>query len=734
MKHPPIFPNGPQAIPTHSFRWLKWVSVLAVGLCLAAGPGLRCGKAPTPAIGQEVKVPVGPASSLRQKIEDLTGGHTRIVWARDHGSGKDTFALGSDLILMGFDTRLPSAEMPLTPARGNYSRPMLSPDGGTIIFSRRTRSNAEKEPSWASEILSLPWQGSTPQPMRAGYAVEVWRDPDTRLTWVYAFTTLRSGVSSNPEGYRLFRFPINQPDKEEIIWEKGLMSGDNIQLNRAGTYASGLIPWPNAGAFDFASGQFIRYRNGCWPSLAPDDSGVIWVFDGTHKNLRFFLPGIEGNWRVPMDQAEGMKGKAGYHPRWSNHPRLLAFTGPHPVEVSKGSGKVSVILARLNSNLTELEGSLSLRNSSGQPDCYPDLWVAGGEAENLDLAHIGPKRLRGQASSANQKTVKWEVAPEGLCFVWERATANNLVPAESRESSVTPHRHARFGPRFDMLTEGGSFSVDPASSAAVRRALSGGPWHMEMAVTPLSPGNAIPQVIFRAGPSLEIQQSHHDFIVRYAGKEWQLGAGLSPGRTTHLALGSGPALHDPPVVWMNGQSQDVRPVEIEHRSSLTPATDEEVKFGSRGDHSAAWTGRIEAITFHASPFSAEKAASHAAWWRRTLADATPPTRTIVRAKLIAASPRATPDSIGTYRRSWTSARYEKVALVSGPDPGPIFGVAHWTILDGKPLHGPPNNVSEEVELTLEPMNDHPEMESEHGSEEILMDSDPLFLDVSEPAA
>ena len=50
------------------------------------------------------------------------------------------------------------------------------------------------------------------------------------------------------------------------------------------------------------------------------------------------------------------------------------------------------------------------------------------------------------------------------------------------------------------------------------------------------------------------------------------------------------------------------------------------------------------------------------------------------------------------------------------------------ILDGQPLSGSPGIVGEERELILEPMESHPEMETEHGSEEILPEDLPLFLD------
>lgn len=727
------------------------VMVLGLGAAIATLPGFRCGKgnltdsrqADAAAAdlrdllpdslrkGSARQVPEGPEKSLRQRIENLTGNHTRLVWSRDMGPAKDPFANGAQLVLMGLDTREPSGPRVLESTPGNYSRPLLTPDGESVIHSRRVSEGDPKTATWTSSIFVRKWAAGPATSLRSGYAVEVWKDPADAKIWVYALTTLRPAFSSNPEGFRLFRFPLDSPDTEEVVWEQGMISGDNIQLNRAGTVASGLIPWPNAGTFDFKSGQFIRYRNGCWPSLAPDDSGLLWVFDGTHENLRMFLPGIDANWRVPMGELEGLKGKACYHPRWTNHPRVMCFTGPHPLKVNEGGGKVSVLLARFNESLTKLEDSVNLHNTSGQPDCYPDAWIAGGETANLDVAKIGPKRVRELAAAPPAKpATAWTPAPEGLAFVWERATKNNAIPGSNRVSSVTPRRYARFGNQSDMLIQGGVFVMDADSAAAVRKALGTGPWSMELAVTPASTGNEIPQVIFRAGPEFELQQSHHDFIVRTGGRDWQIGAGLSPENTTHLALGGSGKPGEPPVAWINGQSQDIRPVELEMRQALAPADSPEVQFGARADHAAAWTGRLECIAIHGRPFDPALTSAHAAWWREVLTHRTPPARTVVRAKLLEASTRATPDGIGSYNRAWTSALYQKTTLVSGPDPGEKFGVAHWTIMDKTPLTGPPGTPGEERELVLEPMTDHPEMESEFGTDEILGADQAVFLDVA----
>ncbi|MDB6068991.1 MAG: hypothetical protein JWL81_162, partial [Verrucomicrobiales bacterium] len=733
-------------------KWTALLVVLGLGVILAATPGLRCGSQSLtdprksdaaaaadlrkllpgwPGNDSAAKVPEGAESKLRQRLESLTGNHTRLVWSRDLGPAKDTFANGGQLVLMGLDTRETSGQRMLESTPGNYSRPLFTPDGQSVIYSRRISTGDPATATWTSSIFVRKWNNGPALELRPGYAVEVWQDPATSKTWIYALTTMRPAFSSNPEGYRLFRFPMEAPDKEEVVWEQGMISGDNIQLNRAGTFASGLIPWPNAGTFDFKSGQFIRYRNGCWPSLAPDDSGLLWVFDGTHENLRMFLPGIDANWRVPMGELEGLKGKACYHPRWSNHPRLMCFTGPHPLKVNEGSGKVSVLIARFNDSLTKFEDSVNLHNTSGRPDCYPDLWISGGETANLDLAKIGPKRVRELAAAPPAKpTTLWAAKPEGLAFVWERATKNNAIPGSTRTCSVTPRRYARFGNESDMLIQGGVFEMDPDSAAAARKTFASGPWSMELAVTPTTTGNEIPQVIFRAGPDFELQQSHHDFIVRVGGRDWQIGAGLSPENTTHLAMGGSGKAGELPLAWINGQSQDIRPVEVEMRRALAPSDSPEVQFGARAGNTSAWTGRLECIAINARPFDPALAAAHAAWWKETLTHRVPPRRTVVRARLLEASTRATPDSIGAYNRAWTSALYQKTSLVSGPDPGEKFGVAHWTIMDKTPLDGPPGKPGDERELLLESMTDHPEMESEFGTDEILAPDQPVFLDVA----
>ncbi|MDB6071908.1 MAG: hypothetical protein JWL81_3079 [Verrucomicrobiales bacterium] len=682
------------------------------------------GKSALPSGGREL--------SLRRKIETLTKSPSKIVWVRERRGKRDSYTLGTGLQLMGLDTRDPRGSRVLVEKTGNFSRPLITPDGEGIVYTVRTQESADPSSAWESNIFLTDWRNSAPTLLHEGYAVDCWQDPATGTVWVYALETMQPGRSPNPDGSGLIRFSLTNPGKSENVWENGRLTGDNIQLNRAGTRASGLIPWPNAGFFDFPSRQFIRYREGCWPSLAPDNSNAAWVFDGSHKGLRVFVAGRSGTWRVSLGGADGISKKSVYHPRWSNHPRMLCFSGPYPNNKIDAAGKaVDIVLGRFTADLTRVESSVKLRHKGHSGDYYPDLWVSGGERESLDPAALGPEELHGPASR-EPAVDDWMPAPEGLCFAWSRATAHNTIPgADGRECGVAAHRFARIGPRFQMLTDGGWFAMDEVSASAVLTAVRSGTWSMELALTPLLNSGGPPGTILHAGPGLELQQEDADLVLRSGEKAWRIGAGLSAGQTSHLLVSNSAGAPEPEV-FLNGVSQTLRTIQPVAPTWQGDGKSAAVLFGDRPDSTSAWAGGLETISFHAVPTSARTAEAHAGWWRSKLAAEPAIPRTVVRARLTAASPRASTDQLGTYTRSWTSALYQKTTLLSGPDPGNTFGVAHWTILDLTPLPGPPGEIGSEVELTLEPMTSHPQMESEHGSEEVLEETTPFFLDMRRP--
>jgi hypothetical protein len=173
----------------------------------------------------------GPASPLEQ----FTGTHTRAVWVQS--GGKDPFALGADLVLMGLDSQDSRGERQLLPERASYMKPMITPGGGRVVFSRGHAAPG------GLEIFVVAWDGSGLKSLGKGFAVSTWRNPADESEWIYA------GIDAAPGKYdfpAIVRFPIDNPSAREVVWNKTLVSGDTFQVSPDGRHAGGLFPWPDA--------------------------------------------------------------------------------------------------------------------------------------------------------------------------------------------------------------------------------------------------------------------------------------------------------------------------------------------------------------------------------------------------------------------------------------------------------------------------------------------------------
>ena len=668
---------------------------------------------------EENSVPPGKDAALRGRLEKLTGARTKAVWVRDAAAGHDIFALDGDLRLMGLDTRDARGVRPLSAETKNHSRPLLSPDGATVVYTERRNGGKD-----GVKVRRLDWETGADRELRDGYALDMWSDPVSGEIWIYALKTMSAVRSPNPMGGPLIRFPLTDPAREESVFDHGSINVDNVQVNRSGTRASGLLPWPQAGTFDFATGRFLRNRNGCWASLAPDDSNLSWVFDGSHQVVRLFLPALTEPWRVPLSKAEGMGGKSAYHPRWSNHPRVIAFSGPHGARIENGGAGIGIVVAKFNAACTGLEDSVNLGGEAKQSNYYPDVWVAGGEKVSLNAAELGPEKLR----NAPAPTIPdaWTAVPEGLIFAWRSAEPREEVRVGDppRACRVTPVRAARFTAWSGMLLDGGWFRVDDASSQAAVAAADSGQWRLEAAVTPLSKPEE-ERVILHAGRNLELRQRGEILYLLRGDKKWRMDAALPAGLTTHVVLSSS-GTDKAPGLFLDGIA-----VEVKHGVPRPPGGGSAgpLTFGSLPDGGLNWHGALEGVTLHARPEKDGEAPAGARWWGGELGKREEGPRSRVRAKLEAASERSGPRDIAPYSRAWTAGRYRRVELLEGPDPGGVFTVAHWTILDKTPVTGPPGDAGEEVILELEPFASHPEMESEDGSADVCEGGLPDFLDV-----
>lgn len=302
----------------------------------------------------------GPAGDVRE----LTGAHTRVVWVQ--GDGTDPFAERDNLVVMGFDTDDGRGERVILGERRNYAKPLLTSRGDRIVVSSRS---APDRP----EILLVNWDGSGLRRLAAGFALAVWRDPADGREWVY-------GGRDNKafEAGSVVRFPIDDPGAEQVVWNKTSVALDTFQVSADGRLAGGLFPWPDAGVAELPNAGWRKLGDGCWTALADVGDRLFWYFDGSHRNVTVVDLGANRRWTVNINGAPGFRGAEVYHPRWTNHPRFLALSGPYNQggvnQVRSGGAQAEIHLGRFSADFSEVEAWARVTHNAGG-DAYPDVWI-----------------------------------------------------------------------------------------------------------------------------------------------------------------------------------------------------------------------------------------------------------------------------------------------------------------------------------------------------------------------
>ena len=86
---------------------------------------------------------------------------------------------------------------------------------------------------------------------------------------------------------------------------------------------------------------------------------LSWYFDGAHRKRdhrrRRTKKRVDGD----INQAPGFENAEVYHPRWTNHPRFLAMTGPYNQgganQVRSGGTQSEVYLGRFSADFSRIE-------------------------------------------------------------------------------------------------------------------------------------------------------------------------------------------------------------------------------------------------------------------------------------------------------------------------------------------------------------------------------------------
>ncbi|MBQ12593.1 MAG: hypothetical protein CMJ45_13720 [Planctomyces sp.] len=657
-------------------------------------------------------------------IREHTGAHTRIVWVQDSSpEANDTQAQGAALFLMGLDSDDGRGERRLLDAKANYARPLMTADGQRVVFTDRRRQR----------VLVIHWNGDRQRVLARGMALAVWREPGTRTDWVVIGQ--RQGKPGSYFYRNITRVQLDAPEISRPVWSKTRVSPDNFQLSRSGRHAAGVFPWPNGGLAQLDPPTLSSLGKGCWTSLAPDDSRLAWVFDGPHRHLRLVAPDGGPRWKVAVEgiaaggAAGGGRGDEMFHPRWSNHVRHLVLTGPYrrrgPINVISGGGpQVEVYLARFSKDFRTIEASVRISRNS-RPDFFPDAWIASGMQSRV------PESVVNRSVSPTTAGNVWAPRSTGrLLWAFHNTRAPIRRPARGDRPAVTfrvrETGRTRPGRFFDLRLSQGAGLAEPAQLGLARHWNARRELTLSLLLTLGTPGPQRPGVILAidAVGKADRQKPGHRLALAWnrdtpngpislvleldlatTSKRVRLGE-ITPGSPTHVVVSLG---SDAVTAFHNGRPRS---------RSAVPLADLELVSGSRlwlGNNATGnrpVEGRIAMVTVTGNQSSASEA--------RALFDAVVPalkTRspnrpTIIRARCLETSPIPTPARIAPYRRAVVYHHYRVERVESGRLPHRDILVGDWAILDGKSQPGNRRRVGRPVRLTIEPLEDHAQLDSE----------------------
>ncbi len=675
-----------------------------------------------------------PAAGGPKELRALAGARVRVTWVQDLDKhGRDVFARGRNLRLMACDSDDGRGERVLLGGPGSFVRPRITPGGDRVVFSDRT----------TGKTCVVGFDGSGRRDVCDGIVMDVWRDPADGSEWVFVGT--KRGRGKGTTFSRVERVRLEKPGTRRVVWERTNVSADGFGVSADGRMASGLLPWPSAERMDLAGRTHEKYGRGCWTCLAPDNSYLAWVFDGPHRGVRVHdMTG--GAWKVDVSGCEGVRGFEVYHPRWSNHVRLLAVTGPYLGKGGKpggnrighGGSAVEVHVGRFSEDLRRVEQWVRVtRNRRG--DFYPDVWVAGGEKASLPR-RVAPRPVE---PPRPEKPVgefdDWPGSPAGLVFCWQDAKGANRVPAEGDEPipcRLRARGRVRFGRFYDMLLADGAFLAEDADERVLNACRATGELTVEAVLTPADLKQSGPAriVTFSESPSsrnFTLGQQGDRLVFRLrtpsngsngCNSEPKL-CRLEADRPHHVIVSYADGRL---ACYLNGKrvyaGRDIR-------GSFANWTKQHLLFGDEWTADRDWRGRLEGVAIYCRAVGPDEARKKHELYARRLADRKPARTVEVTARLVEATATPSPEAIQPYVRCLAVYTYEIATVHRGRCASRRIGVAHWVILDGKRL-GFRRKVGRSYRMTLEDMGDHPQIDNER----LVSDEPYLDLDMYVEAA
>lgn len=401
------------------------------------------------------------AQDVASQVRSLTGARTRLVWSQDQANS-DFRGYDDNDKLYGFDTDDGNGVRQIC-ANGDcgtsgYTKPLFTNDGARVVYSNRVDNY----------VYVVDFDGSNRRQITKGLATSVRSIGGTH--WVY----LRKGDNGDgDEGGDIRRYNLDNTAESQVVWTKSDV-GNNHQIwfsvSGDGSRAAGTFPWSSARSVTLPNGSYLGSGNGCWTSMAPDNSYRWWVFEGSHQKVSMYNGSDTKIASVTVNNTPATSGKEVYYPRWSNHPRYMTMCGP-----GVGGANSDVYIGAIAADFKSTSGWVRVTNNS-KGDYYADSWVSFSGSSRAATPAISPS----QSSFSGSVAVTMTCATSGATI---RYTTNNTDPTASSQAYTGP---VTLTATTTVKARAFADGMDPSAVASRTYTLVAPPVITTVAVTPAS--------------------------------------------------------------------------------------------------------------------------------------------------------------------------------------------------------------------------------------------------------
>ena len=353
------------------------------------------------------------------------------------------------------------------------------------------------------------------------------------------------------------------------------------------------------------------------------------------------------------------------------------------------------------------------------------------------IALICIQSLSAALGNSIEPSDAWPGSTDQIQFLWENSRAQNEVFDEENQQHRLLRGRARYGPQYQLELGIGYFRPGDVDDSLLRGCKKSNQLAIEAVIRSetLEQDGPARIISFSSGTgsrNFTLGQDEDELVLRLrtpktgdngTDPDFELCT-VKAGYTHHILLTYRPGSL---VAYLDGEK--VFSSE-KNWGDFSNWESQHLIFGDEYEGGRDWAGSLEGIAIYSRFIQETEAKRHYKLYARRLENRKSPDRLVVEAKLLEKTETPSVDRLGAYRRGLAEYVYEVKKVVKGNLKAKKIIVAHWVIMDMEVL---PETRSQNTiyRLSIEPWEQHPQLQSEW-IETYLGELDlPVFYDVSE---